>query len=1234
MNHKRLIGALMAAGMAVSSVFQPLAPIAEKISFSLPGILASAAEIVASGECGMQGDNLTWTLDSAGVLNISGEGAMADWDYPDYSPWYNAGHSIDKVELPDGLTYIGNNAFFMCSNLTDIIIPDSVTAIGQFALSYCSISSITISQNVTLIMHGALWGSWNLERIIVDPNNTEYSSMDGILYDKNQNKIIFYPPNKPDSTFVVPDSVQTIAEGAFFANGKLTSVTMDSVSEIENWAFHLSRHLKDITILNPDCEIYDDKSVIPETITIYGYAGSTAQAYAEKYSRQFEPLDNSEEIKMVEDGICGSQEDNLFWQYYSDGTLNISGSGDMQNWSSSSYVPWEKYGEQIQHVSLPADLTSIGKNAFSMCSNLTDIIIPDGVTIIHEYAFRGCTQLTGVQLPVTLTDIYMGAFQECENLETIELPEGVSYIDSYAFKSCHHLKNVTIPSQTTHLGCGVFAYCEDLQSINVASQNAQYASCDGVLYRITEDKYEKLVQYPSGKTASMYQIRDCTKYIEWYAFAGCSQLRSVSIPDTVISLGDAAFEDCSSIRAITLPSSVTAIDAFAFRDCVQLEDITILNPECQINDYEYTIYNKASIHGYKGSTAEAYAKKYSRTFIALDAVTTTATTTTTSTTTTTRTTTTTTTTATTTTTTTTADRPYQMEYDAWNFINNKRVLGIAAVDPKDNHTKMYHYLTDADREKLLKGLSETETDRINNVLNTSAGGFCYGMSATSILNYAGILNLTEILPGIMNPHQVKDSILENTEQSRLLRSAINYYQLLQYTDVIQQEIRAYQYQTESTKFKELLETLESGKPTLICYSFKATNNPLDNTRQGHAVVAYAIETLTGSQIVEFAGIKFDKHISIYNNNYLTADACRDMYLSTETEYWYIPMTNDADELDQLAIMNNTQYRDGILHYALSDTDILNSHGLYHVNPDYKYDKVQQCHAGMDVTPFNGIQISPVKTSSNGAFNASDDDGDILFSANYFGDENDTRLHATMDSTLCYYVESKSGEKGLFDFVMEYEHCNLYALADSGKRITVSPDACIECTETSGKYALTMVQDQGTHATDWHKIAVAGTDGGTVMLQSDLKNNGWVMTGDSLKNVTVTANNYKAAAEKTFSAGCKKVLIYEIDENTIGIKADTDGDGIYETELTEEEQTELAMGDLTGDGIIGADDAQAVLQAYVNLISDLGDGLTDAQRKAADINKDGAVSGDDAQLILQYYVNTLSDKEVTWEELIK
>ena len=77
-----------------------------------------------------------------------------------------------------------------------------------------------------------------------------------------------------------------------------------------------------------------------------------------------------------------------------------------------------------------------------------------------------------------------------------------------------------------------------------------------------------------------------------------------------------------------------------------------------------------------------------------------------------------------------------------------------------------------------------------------------------------------------------------------------------------------------------------------------------------------------------------------------------------------------------------------------------------------------------------------------------------------------------------------------------------------------------------------------------------------------------------------------------------------------------------------------MGDLTGDGIIGADDAQAVLQAYVNTISDLEDGLNDAQRKAADINKDGTVSGDDAQLILQYYAYTLSDKEVTWEELLK
>ncbi|MCQ2416362.1 MAG: leucine-rich repeat domain-containing protein [Oscillospiraceae bacterium] len=132
MKHKKLLGTLLAMGMAVNSAFQPLASLAGTMSFRLPGILSHAADIVASGECGEDGDNLTWTLDSEGTLAISGEGDMADWSYysiDDKVPWFTYCQTITRVILKDGVTSIGDYAFYECTSLTEIIISDSVTSI-------------------------------------------------------------------------------------------------------------------------------------------------------------------------------------------------------------------------------------------------------------------------------------------------------------------------------------------------------------------------------------------------------------------------------------------------------------------------------------------------------------------------------------------------------------------------------------------------------------------------------------------------------------------------------------------------------------------------------------------------------------------------------------------------------------------------------------------------------------------------------------------------------------------------------------------------------------------------------------------------------------------------------------------------------------------------------------------------------------------------------------------------
>ena len=208
-------------------------------SFEIPVLTTSAADIVASGECGAEGDNILWEFDSEGKLTISGTGKMADWSLQ--QPWSDNAFQVVTVEISDGITYIGDYAFNNCMYITSLSIPDSVSSIGQYAFFDCqSLSSISI-----------------------------------------------------------PDSVTVLETSVFYDCYNLTSVTLpENIQSIKYGAFQNCKNLNSITITNPDCQIYDYKTTFCNSYdyetdeavfngTIYGYEGSTAQSYAEKYNRKF-----------------------------------------------------------------------------------------------------------------------------------------------------------------------------------------------------------------------------------------------------------------------------------------------------------------------------------------------------------------------------------------------------------------------------------------------------------------------------------------------------------------------------------------------------------------------------------------------------------------------------------------------------------------------------------------------------------------------------------------------------------------------------------------------------------------------------------------------------------------------------------------------------------------------------------------------------------------------------------
>ncbi len=232
----------------------------------------------------------------------------------------------------------------------------------------------------------------------------------------------------------------------------------------------------------------------------------------------------------------------------------------------------------LTSLTLPDSVTSIGMQAFYNCTGLTSITIPDSVISIGVQAFAWCTGLTSITIPDSVTSIGFAAFASCNSLTGVIIPDSVTSIGSYAFQYCFGLTSITIPGSVTSIGTSVFESCMHLTSIDVDTSNPSYSSQDGVLYNSTKTT---LMQYPCGKTGG-FNIPNGVTRIEKAAFYYCRSLTSITIPNSVTSIGNVAFYYCSSLTSVIIPNSVTSIERYAFEACYGLKSITISNSVTRI----------------------------------------------------------------------------------------------------------------------------------------------------------------------------------------------------------------------------------------------------------------------------------------------------------------------------------------------------------------------------------------------------------------------------------------------------------------------------------------------------------------------------------------------------------------------------------------------------------------------------------------------------------------------------
>ena len=251
----------------------------------------------------------------------------------------------------------------------------------------------------------------------------------------------------------------------------------------------------------------------------------------------------------VASGTCG---DNLTWTLDDEGTLTISGIGEMPV-PEYDTMPWLEYQDAIKHVIIESGVTSICYGAFSWYRELTSVTIPNSVTSIGEYAFYKCTGLTELTIPDSVTSIGEAAFSACSGLTAVKISEGITAIGFALFSGCSSLTSVTIPDSVTVIETEAFSSCSGLTSVTLGS---------GVIS------------------------------IEDNAFIHCSKLADINIPYGVISIGESAFKSCSQLKSLDIPDSVTSLGDSAFYGCGELTTVTIGNGITSIGDSTFYYCSK------------------------------------------------------------------------------------------------------------------------------------------------------------------------------------------------------------------------------------------------------------------------------------------------------------------------------------------------------------------------------------------------------------------------------------------------------------------------------------------------------------------------------------------------------------------------------------------------------------------------------------------------------------------
>lgn len=483
-----------------------------------PGTTEPEETIVASGTCG---DDLTWKLGDKGTLTISGTGEMYNYSMAD-APWKEQKDLISALVVENGATSIGSSTFDGYTSLKSIKLASTVKSIGNNAFSNTGITSLDLPEGMESIGIGAFYNCEKMTELklpesLTTLNNGAFAFCKGL------------------TAVTLPNKITFIGALAFEECTGLTSITIpENVTEIRNQAFYYCTALTMVELPKALQTVGDNAFYETKLQDVY-YAGTEEDWGKIAIGLKNEPLTNANLHCMgavvVISGTCGGA---LTWKLDSKGTLTISGTGAMTDYTKSGVAPWNKDYEEIRFVVIENGVTTIGEYAFENCTLLESVAISDSVEKIGKYAFSGCSALKRISLPDSIAQIGDHAFR-ASGLEAVKIPEGV-----------------------TLLGEGMFARCPNLQTVELPS----------TLQTIREIAF-------IGSGLNKIILPENLKYIGYECFYECTNLEEIKIPDSVTILDYSVFEGCSSLKKVTLSKGLKRISQTMFAMCHNLTEITI-----------------------------------------------------------------------------------------------------------------------------------------------------------------------------------------------------------------------------------------------------------------------------------------------------------------------------------------------------------------------------------------------------------------------------------------------------------------------------------------------------------------------------------------------------------------------------------------------------------------------------------------------------------------------------------